>query len=1152
MSQNVVNFSDLNENEQQKYIEFFLQNKFIFTEDQAGETFNATIKINMNQNEASSQNTSSAPQQNNIQKTLNSEQEKQVLISTKENNEQQKQIRSSFGTKLDIKKAQNQSKENSEAISQRKSTTKVNNRYSKSPIQKKIPTIQQQQPVLTNITNKLTKQQSQQINSSQQLRESLSKTKLTQSTAQDNQYKQIKKSQESENIENGQKKTEILENKKQQILEKLKAKLEEANKLAEYEEQLKQQQLLKEIAPLQQSHQNISKKGEQGGGQDVKGKDKRSSSSNNIKQQQNNHHSRINKENNKEINQDDQRSRGISFDLMQKNREFINKLQEKNKQKQQKPSRKSVSPAVTARKQHQQENSNKEESKLNTSRNGAQRRHSNIQISNQRVQTSRGRSNTQENNRSTNQIQNQAQQEKIPSTFEQIMQRQSQLINNVCNLIHDKKKGPQQPQISQRQGNYNKQEDAYQQSTSPNRSPSYINSAQSSSKSHSSLQKQTMSSIGKQNSKIQNNSTKQAVNSPNSINSNIFRKQTIQNGQNIQEINKDLNNYFEFNSFGSPNNQHQVNQQNQIAADQLDNQQKLAVKNALQNQEFVQNPQKKLNFEDEDDDEFKLYNIETKRQRKQEQLGNSIQSSRSNQNSRGNNSHKGGISNEHSHISDVSDYAMNQLNNYNQKIIINSKRTLNGTEQEQNEENQFMLTEIRAYSDPSLALRPTKMTLPQIYKCIEELYQAKFCENTLRMKMSSNGSRKNKSNQGYRSELSMQLGVQPYEISFSEFIYEYYKEKYISSKKVSEQHLINLIVSVEFYIQNHFKYSTNQILPIQTFASFIQNTYQEEELIFYLFVREMLLKYTQEAFDTNNKIYETQTIELSLEECQQILEQVYGGNEQKIIDRFMYRLTDILMQQKDSNDYNISATFFLNLALQDYIEGKNNKIYESDRQLEQRNSQKQQFGNNNQEIKQKAGTHVETLEDDYDNLQKCRSNQNLSMNSFEKWEYTFEQSFGEAPHLPSQLLGTNKKFSLFTPKNELEERIWEKMIQKISDFIELVINDNYNEFSIKEKKVKFISVEKIVTKKVNKMMGALFDQDRERWLELLCITRPSQIQLENLETILNLLQNLQKKQIDEINNSEISNFCKTILQTKELSKAIGKLLVCVLMPDNQS
>ncbi|KAL4441158.1 hypothetical protein ABPG74_002108 [Tetrahymena malaccensis] len=1101
----------------------------------------------MNQAEASSQNISSAPQQNNFQKAPNSEFEKQELINAKENNEQQKQIRSSFGTKLDIKKIQNQSKENSEVISQRKSTAKVNNRYSKSPIQKKLPTIQQQQPVLSNITNKLTKQQSQQINSSQQLRESLSKTKLTQSAAQDNQIKQFKKPQESENIEIGLKKTEILENKKQQILEKLKVKLEEANKLAEYEELQQQQQLLKEIAPQQQTHQNINKKGEI----DIKGKDKRSSSSNNIKNQQNNPHSRINKDSNKESNQDDQRSRGISFDLMQKNREFITKLQEKNKQKQQKPSRKSVSPAVTARK-HQQENNNKEEQISNTSRNGAQRRHSNIQISNQRVQTSRGRSNTQENNRNANQMQSQtAQQEKLPSTFEQIMSRQSQLINNVCNLIHDKKKGPQQSQINQRQNNYNKQEDAYQQSTSPNRSPSYINSAQNSSKSHSSLQKQTMSSIGKQNNKYQNNATRQAVNSPHNINSKRFKKQTTQSGQNLQEINQDhLTNYFEFNSFGSPNNQYQVNQQNQIASDQFENQQKQTQKNAQQNQEFLQNPKKKLNFEDDDDDEFKLYNIETKRQRKQEQLGNSMQSSRSNQNSRGNNSHKGGISNEHSHISDVSDYTLNQLNNYNQKNIINSKRNNNIAEQVESEESLFMLTEIRAYSDPSLALRPTKMTLPQIYKCIEELYQAKFCENTLRMKMSSNGSRKNKSNQVYRSELSMQLGAQPYEISFSEFIYEYYKEKYIASKKVSEQHLINLIVSVEFYIQNHYKYNTNQILPIQTFASFIQNTYQEEELIFYLFVREMLLKYTQEAFDSNNKIYETQTIELSLEECQQILEQVYGGNEQKIIDRFMYRLTDILMQQKDSNDYNINATFFLNLALQDYIEGKNNKIYESDRQLELRNSQKQQSGNNNQEIKQKLGTNEDTIEDDYENLQKCRSNQNLSMNSFEKWEYTFEQSFGEAPHLPSQLLGTNKKFCLFTPKNELEERIWEKMIQKISDFIELVINDNYNEFSIKEKKVKFISVEKIVTKKVNKMMGALFDQDRERWLELLCITRPSQVQIENLETILNLLQSLQKKQIDEINNSEISNFCKTILQTKELSKAIGKLLVCVLMPDN--
>ena len=49
------------------------------------------------------------------------------------------------------------------------------------------------------------------------------------------------------------------------------------------------------------------------------------------------------------------------------------------------------------------------------------------------------------------------------------------------------------------------------------------------------------------------------------------------------------------------------------------------------------------------------------------------------------------------------------------------------------------------------------------------------------------------------------------------------------------------------------------------------------------------------------------------------------------------------------------------------------------------------------------------------------------------------------------------------------------MIKKIKEFIELVINDNYNELTIEEKTEKKGIVEKIVTKKINKMMAALFE-----------------------------------------------------------------------------
>lgn len=65
---------------------------------------------------------------------------------------------------------------------------------------------------------------------------------------------------------------------------------------------------------------------------------------------------------------------------------------------------------------------------------------------------------------------------------------------------------------------------------------------------------------------------------------------------------------------------------------------------------------------------------------------------------------------------------------------------------------------------------------------------------------------------------------------------------------------------------------------------------------------------------------------MTIDECEEVLQQVYGENESKIIDRFMYRLSEKIAE---SNDNRIHGHMFLSMALADYIDGKCNKIYES-------------------------------------------------------------------------------------------------------------------------------------------------------------------------------------------------------------------------------
>lgn len=98
----------------------------------------------------------------------------------------------------------------------------------------------------------------------------------------------------------------------------------------------------------------------------------------------------------------------------------------------------------------------------------------------------------------------------------------------------------------------------------------------------------------------------------------------------------------------------------------------------------------------------------------------------------------------------------------------------------------------------------------------------------------------------------------------------------------------------------------------------------------------------------------------------------------------------------------------------------------------------------------------------------------------------------------------------------------------------------------------FDALTKILQNKINKMMSALTRKDMKRWLELICVSKPTQTQFEHFKQLGELLEDIADADPIALSNAHISNFCKALLQTKELTKAIGKLLVCVLMPDATS
>ena len=146
--------------------------------------------------------------------------------------------------------------------------------------------------------------------------------------------------------------------------------------------------------------------------------------------------------------------------------------------------------------------------------------------------------------------------------------------------------------------------------------------------------------------------------------------------------------------------------------------------------------------------------------------------------------------------------------------------------------------------NPNTEEKATKININNLRYIIEEIYSLKFLKETQAI-----------------------LKEEEDNEDFPNFVGNYFMNKY-NKKEIRDKKIIDFTTSINFYSRNY--------KDIQTFSSFLNENYDIEDLIFYLFVRNCIEKELKLFFfffskefsnDTNN---DTNEILVSVKACRKI------------------------------------------------------------------------------------------------------------------------------------------------------------------------------------------------------------------------------------------------------------------------------------------
>ena len=372
------------------------------------------------------------------------------------------------------------------------------------------------------------------------------------------------------------------------------------------------------------------------------------------------------------------------------------------------------------------------------------------------------------------------------------------------------------------------------------------------------------------------------------------------------------------------------------------------------------------------------------------------------------------------------------------------------------------------------------MNINELRYCIEEIYSIRFINDTNNIK-ENNGEGEN--------------------LPFPNFVLEFLFNKYIKKPAV-DQHSLDLILSIDFF--------KNKDIIVAIFAKFLNEELDSDDLEFYLYVRsciekelntmfiELARQQTRKASGLNDEEREKSC--LSIKSCLNLANNIYGDEQEELLNAFMNKIEEILTEQKNNGVKRnlIEADKILFITLNDYHENKYNN------------------GNNN-------------------NLDgKIKSKNNSGNNKLSTYE-NIQKNYGQSNNINQEEKITRLKIILSTYIKEKELDVF---------FDKLLTSYMVYEKSKNNVEEIMASIKDLVSKKVNLLIKILFDGDEKGWFNSLKLKETDKDAKEYFVSLTGMINDmLQIEKLHDIPENMVELFGQTLLSTPELNNQINKLVM---------
>ena len=372
------------------------------------------------------------------------------------------------------------------------------------------------------------------------------------------------------------------------------------------------------------------------------------------------------------------------------------------------------------------------------------------------------------------------------------------------------------------------------------------------------------------------------------------------------------------------------------------------------------------------------------------------------------------------------------------------------------------------------------MNINELRYCIEEIYSIRFINDTNNIK-ENNGEGEN--------------------LPFPNFVLEFLFNKYIKKPAV-DQHSLDLILSIDFF--------KNKDIIVAIFAKFLNEELDSDDLEFYLYVRsciekelntmfiELARQQTRKASGLNDEEREKSC--LSIKSCLNLANNIYGDEQEELLNAFMNKIEEILTEQKNNGVKRnlIEADKILFITLNDYHENKYNN------------------GNNN-------------------NLDgKIKSKNNSGNNKLSTYE-NIQKNYGQSNNINQEEKISRLKIILSTYIKEKELDVF---------FDKLLTSYMVYEKSKNNVEEIMASIKDLVSKKVNLLIKILFDGDEKGWFNSLKLKETDKDAKEYFVSLTGMINDmLQIEKLHDIPENMVELFGQTLLSTPELNNQINKLVM---------